>query len=74
MASVSLDPSVHYTTQGSRYEMLVRRGPLTDRLITKYIKQGWYGRQAQARALALEKQQEKRQRRRVFGLSKYDVL
>jgi hypothetical protein len=39
-----------YKVATSSYERLVVKGPLTDRAIARYQREGWYGRQAQARA------------------------
>tara|TARA_R110000787_G_scaffold8323_7_gene27801 strand:- start:1939 stop:2238 length:300 start_codon:yes stop_codon:yes gene_type:complete len=54
---VSLDPKVHYKTQGSKYDQLLIEGPLTDSSIHKYALAGRYGhsRQQNARAVQLKR-------------------
>lgn len=64
---VSLDPKVHYTTQSSAYDRLLDTGPLTNRKIAEYERQGRYGEDAKQKRLLLDKQ------RREAGTKRADL-
>lgn len=51
--------SARYVTQSAVYDS-PRLGPLTDRRITQYQKQGYYGEAAKRRALEKEKVKTKK--------------
>jgi hypothetical protein len=54
-----MNPSARYVVSTGAFERLTITGPLTDRRIAHYERQGYYGRQAQARAVARENAKNK---------------
>ena len=55
-----MSPSVHYTTQSSAYDRLLIGRPLTDRIIAKRMKQGYFGGVKTEERKARQKKKQRR--------------
>jgi hypothetical protein len=58
-----MSPSVRYTTQSSAYDRLLIGRPLTDRIIAKRMKQGYFGgvKSDERKELQMKSKKQKRE-------------